>query len=56
MLKVLNERCIITWESHIKCLLERYGFSFVWISQGVDDVDTFMEIFETKQHEHFKNT
>ena len=30
--------------------------SFVWISQGVGDVDVFMEIFKTKLQEHFKNT
>ena len=56
MLKVLDERGRITWASHIRCLLERYGFSFVWISQGVGDVDVFMEIFKTKLQEHFKNT
>ena len=56
MLKVLDERGRITWASHIRCLLEKYGFSFVWISQGVVDVDIFMEIFKTKLQEHFKNT
>ena len=55
MLKVLNERCKITWVSHIRCLLEIYGLSFVWISHGVG-VDIFMEIFKTKLQEHFKNT
>ena len=48
MLKVLNERCRITWASHKP--------GFVWISQGVGDVDIFMEIFKTKLQEHFKNT
>ena len=43
MLKVLNERCRITWPSHNRCLLEIHGFSFVWISQGVGDVDIFIE-------------
>ena len=56
ILKVLNERCRITWASHTRCLLEIYGFSFVWISQGVGDVDIFMEISKTKLQEHFKNT
>ena len=56
MSKVLNERCRITLASHIRCLLERYGFNFGWISQGVGDVDIVMEIFKTKLHEHFKNT
>ena len=56
MLRVLNEMCRITWASHIRCLLERYGFSFVRISQGVGDVDIFMEIFKTKLQEYFKNT
>ena len=45
----------ITWTSHIRCLLERYGFSFVWISQGVGGVDVYMEIEKTKLQEHFKN-
>ena len=56
MLKVMNERCSITWASHNRCLLEKYGFSFVRISQGVGDVDRFMEMFKTKLQEHFKNT
>ena len=43
MLKVLNERTRITWASQIRCLLERYGFSFVLISQGVGDVDIFIK-------------
>ena len=56
MLKIFNERYRITRASHIRCLMEIYGFSFVWISQGVGDVDIFMEIFKTKLQEHFKNT
>ena len=55
LLTVLNERCRITWASHIRCLLERYDFNFVWISQG-GDVDIFMEIFKTKLQEYFRNT
>ena len=56
MLKVPNKRCRLTWASHIRCLLGRYGFIFVWNSQGVGDVDIFMEIVKTKLEEHFKNT
>ena len=56
MLKVLDESGTITWASHIRCLLERYGFSYVRISQGVGDVDVFMDFFKTKLQEHFKNT
>ena len=56
MLKVLNEGGRITWASHNRCLLERYGFSYVWISQGVGDVDVFMEFLKTKLQAHFKNT
>ena len=55
MLKVLNERCRITWASHIRCMLDTYGFSFVWISQVVGDVDILMELFKTKLQERFKN-
>ena len=33
----------ITWASHIRCLLKRYGFSYVWISQDVGDL--FMAFF-----------
>ena len=51
MLKVLDERGRITWASHIRCLLEIYGFSYVRISQGVYGV-----FFKTKLHEHVKNT
>ena len=58
MLKVLNvnERCGITWASHIRCMLDTYGFSFVWISQVVGDVDILMKLFKTKLQERFKNT
>ena len=51
MLKVLNERCRITWASRIRYLLEKYGFSFVWISQGVGYVglDNIYGILYLKQ-------
>ena len=53
MLKALDERGRITWASHIRCLWERYGFSFVWISEDVGDVDIFMEMFKAKLQEDF---
>ena len=49
MLKVLNERCRITWASHIRYLLEKNGFSFGWISQGVGYVDNIYGILYLKQ-------
>ena len=56
MLKVLNERIRMTWVSYIRCMLGTYGFNFVWISQGLGDIDISMELFKTKPQEHFKNT
>ena len=56
MFKVLDERGRLTWASHIRYLLERYGFSFVWVCQGVGDVYMFMDLFKTKLHEYFKYT
>ena len=46
MVKVLDERCRITWASNIRCLLGRYGFSYLWIIEGVGDVDVIMGILQ----------
>ena len=50
---VLDERGRITWASHIRCLLEKYSLSFVWISQGAGNVDIFMELYKIKLKEPF---
>lgn len=48
MLKNYDEAGRVTWATHIKMLLSRYGFGFVWEEQGVGDIDAFMYIFKER--------
>ena len=48
MILNLDECNRITWARHVKNLLFRYGFGFVWISQDVGDEDYFMFIFKQR--------
>lgn len=54
MLKLYDENGKITWISKVRCLLEKFGFNYMWASQGVGDEDLFMEIFDTKLKDYFK--
>ena len=48
MLHNLDESNRITWASHIKNLLFRFGFGYVWISQDVGDETYFMYVFKQR--------
>jgi len=32
-----------TWTSHVKELLFKYGFGFVWVSQDIGDINLFLQ-------------
>ena len=46
MLKALDDAGRECWASKIRKLLYQYGFSFIWISQDVGDVSTFVKMFK----------
>ena len=48
MLKNLDDCNRITWATSIRNLLCRYGFGYVWIAQGVGDIDNFIQIFKKR--------
>ena len=41
MLYVLDERGKRNWASNVRCKLYQYGFGFVWLNQGVEEMNQF---------------
>ena len=48
MLRRLDESGRTTWATHIKHLLFRFGFGFVWITNEVGDSVSFLKIFSQR--------
>ena len=48
MLKQIDESGRITWVTHVKNLIYRYGFGIVWISENVGDEDVFINVFKQR--------
>ncbi len=48
MLKQLDDAGRVTWAIHIKQLLFRYGFGYIWLSQDVGDIEVFVCTFKTR--------
>lgn len=48
MLKRLDDCNRITLATKIRNLLSRYGFGYVWLSQGVWDVNSFVNVFKSR--------
>ena len=48
MLKSLDEAGRHTWASNVKKLLFRYGYGFVWVSQEVGDINSFIKQFKQR--------
>ena len=46
MLKGLDDCNRITSATRVRNLLSRYGFGYVWVAQGVGDMDSFITIFK----------
>jgi len=45
MLYVLDERGKRNWASNVRCKLYQYGFGFVWLKQGVEEMKQFLHVF-----------
>ena len=48
MLKAYGDRGKVTWTTHIRALLAKYGFRYVWMSQEIGDDVLFIEIFKRR--------
>jgi len=42
MLKFLDDLGRQTWASHVKELLFKFGFGFVWVTQDIGDINLFI--------------
>ena len=48
MLYVLDERGKRNWASNVRCKLYQYGFGFVWLNQGVEEMNQFLHVFRER--------
>ena len=48
ILHVLDERGKRNWASNIRCNLYQYGFGFVWLNQGVEEMNQFLHVFRER--------
>ena len=55
MLQVLEERGKRILASNVRCKLYQYGFGFVWLNQGVEEINQFLHVFREKLFVDGKN-
>ncbi|XP_071115244.1 uncharacterized protein [Haliotis cracherodii] len=48
LMKKLDECGRITWATHVKYLLDIYGFGNVWFEQNIGDVKCFLQLFRQR--------
>ena len=48
MLKAYDDQGKVTWATHIRELLAKYGFRYVWMSQEIGDDVLFIKIFKRR--------
>ena len=48
MLRSLDEPGRITWATHIKQLLFKFGFRYAWLANEVGDNNAFTYLFKTR--------
>ena len=48
MLHVLEERGKRIWASNVRCKLYQYGFGFVWLNEGVEEMNQFLHVFRER--------
>ena len=53
MLKSYDDSGKISWATHVKMLLYKYGFGHVWLSQGVGDEIMFLKKFKQRLSDCF---
>ena len=48
ILYVLDERGKRNWASNVRCKLYQYGFGFVWLNQGVEEINQCLHVFRER--------
>ena len=48
MLRILDERGKRNWASNVRCKLYQYGFGFVWLNQGVKEMNQILHVFRER--------
>ena len=48
MLRSLSEAGKLTWASHMKALLYKHGFGYVWEANTVGDINRFVDVFKQR--------
>ena len=48
ILQVLDERGKRNWASNVRCKLDQYGSGFVWLNQGVEEMNHFLHVFRER--------
>ena len=43
-----DERGKRNWASSVRCKLYQYGFGFVWLNQGVEEMNQFLHVFRER--------
>ena len=43
-----------SWAKSVKVLLENLGFYYVWLNQGVENVNMFLKLFKERLYDNFK--
>ena len=50
---MLNRFETPNWVSHVKEILFRFGFGFVWLNQGVVNIRLFLTVFENRLKDNY---
>ena len=48
MLKNIDESGRITWITHVRDLLFRYGFGILWLTENIGDDNVFITVFKQR--------
>ena len=48
MLRILDGRCQNNWVTKVRMTLYEHGFDFVWLNQGVEDVNGFIDMYRKR--------
>lgn len=48
MLCTLDGKCKNNWVTNVRMKLYEHGFDFVWVNQGVEDINSFIDVFRKR--------
>ena len=53
LLEKINQRNVKNWAYDVKCLLDQYGFTYVWNNPASVDLKTFPHVFKQTVYDNF---